>query len=118
MAFTYGLESGPAVVAKFLAKLTLPTKHSRIPLHTPTVRASKNLIPLKAITKAFSRMPKKLAAHRDGWTWEVLRDAAQRPSTAVLLQKFTEQFSTGALIAFLLSYLASALIYPFHKLLM
>ena len=51
-----------------------------------------NNIPLKAVTYAFSVMPKKSAAHRDGWTWELLRDAAQTPSTAALLTKLAERF--------------------------
>ena len=42
-------------------------------------------------------MPKKHASHRDGWTWELLRDAAGRPSTAALLNKFVEHFSNGPL---------------------
>jgi hypothetical protein len=37
-------------------------------------------------------MPKKSAAHRDGWTWELLRDAAQTASMADLLRKFAEHF--------------------------
>jgi hypothetical protein len=61
-------------------------------------------------------MPKKSAAHRDGWTSELLRDAAQRPSTASHLRKFTELFSNGALPKNMWTYLASALMYPFHKL--
>jgi hypothetical protein len=63
-------------------------------------------------------MPKKSEAHRDGWTWELLRDAAQRPSTTILLRKFAEEFCNGALPRNLWAYLAYALMYPFHKLLM
>jgi len=68
------------------------------------------------VAEAFSKMPKKSAAHRDGWTWELLRDAAQRPPTASHLRKFTEQFSNGDLPKDLWTYLAAALMYPFHKL--
>jgi len=60
-------------------------------------------------------MPKKSAAHRDGWTWELLRDAAQTPSTAALLRKFAEHSSNGALPQNMWAYLASAMMYPFHK---
>ena len=60
-------------------------------------------------------MPTKSAAHRDGWTWELLRDAAQTPSTASLLRKFAELFSNGALPENLWAYLASVLLYLFHK---
>ena len=64
---------------------------------------------------AFSGMPKNSAAHRDGWTWELLRDAAQTSSTAALLRKFAEHFSNGSLPQDLGAYLASALLYPFYK---
>ena len=60
-------------------------------------------------------MPNKFAAHRDGWTWELLRNAAQAPSTAALLRKFAEHFSNGALPQDMWAYLASAVVYPFHK---
>ena len=60
-------------------------------------------------------MQKKSVAHKDGWTWELLRDAASRPTTAALLRKFAEQFSNGALPKDLWTYLMSALMYPFHK---
>jgi hypothetical protein len=70
---------------------------------------------MKAVTDAFDGMPKKLAAHIDGWTWELLRDGASRPSTIALLMKFAEHFSNGALPKDLWTYLASALMYPFHK---
>jgi hypothetical protein len=59
-------------------------------------------------------MPKNSAAHRDGWTREMLRDAAL-PPLASFLRKFTERFSNGALPSDLWTYLASALLYPFHK---
>ncbi len=60
-------------------------------------------------------MPKQSAAHRDGWPWELLRDAASRPSTAYLLRQFSALFSNGALPWSLWTYLASALMYYFHK---
>jgi len=60
-------------------------------------------------------MPKHSATHRDGWTWELLRDVANRPSTAALLRRFTKLFSNGALPRNLWTYLASALMYHFHK---
>ena len=82
------------------------------------MKPAKNFIPLTAVAEAFSKMPKKSAAHRDGWTWELLRDAAQRPSMASHLRKFTELFSNGALPKNHWTYLASALMYPFHKLML
>ena len=102
-------------MAKFLAKPTLGTKQSHIEAYIPKIKPPKNCIPLKAVTDAFSRMPKKSAAHRDRWTWELLRDAARTPSTASLLRKFAERFSNGALPEDLWAYMASALLYPFHK---
>jgi hypothetical protein len=82
------------------------------------LKPAKNTIILTSISDAFSKMPKKSAAHRDGWTWEPPRDAAQRPSTASHLRKFSELFSNGALPSKLWTYLASALMYPFHKLML
>jgi hypothetical protein len=98
-----------------LSKLTLKKKHDHIPLFVAKVKPTKNCIPLKAVTDDFSGMPKKSAAHRDGWTWELLRDAAQTPSTTTMLRKFAEHFSNGALPQDLWAYLASALLYLFHK---
>jgi hypothetical protein len=115
VAFTYGVEADPEVVTSFLSKLTLQARHSHVPLHPSSLKPAKNSIPLIAIAEAFSKMPKKLAAHRDGWTWELLRDAVERPSTASHLRKFTELFSNGALPKNLWTYLAYALMYPFHK---
>ena len=63
-------------------------------------------------------MPKKSATHRDGWTWELLRDVAQRPSTTALFAKFAELLFNGTLPKGMWVYMASALMYPFHKLLM
>ncbi len=68
LAFSYGLESDPEIAAKFVAKLTLKARHAHIPAYIPEVKPPTNYIPLKAITDAFSGMPKKSAAHRDGWT--------------------------------------------------
>ena len=115
LAFSYGLESNPEVAAKFPAKLTLGTKYSHIEAYVPKIKPPKNCIPVKVVTDAFSGMPKKSAAHLDGWTWELLRDAAHTPSTTLLLRKFAERFSNGALPENLWAYLASALLYPFHK---
>ena len=113
VAFTYGLETEPEVAAKFLKKLTLHARHPHIAPHTSTIKPAKNHIFSKALTDAFSGMPKQSAAHRDGWTWEL----PSIPSTTALLQKIAEHFSNGALPKGLWTYLASALIYPFHKLL-
>ena len=115
LAFSYGLESNAYIAAKFLSKFTLKKKHGHIPEFAAKVKLTGNCIPVKAVTDAFSGMPKKSAAHRDGWTWELLRDAAQTPSTVALLRKFAEHFSNGALPQDLWAYLASALLYPFHK---
>jgi hypothetical protein len=115
LAFSYGLATDPVVAAKFLDKLTLGAKHAHIQAYVPKIKPPRNNIPMKAITDAVSGMPKKLAARRDGWTWELLRDAAQTPSTTALLRKFVERFSNGALPDNLWAYLASALMYPFHK---
>ena len=49
---------------------------------------------------------------------KLLRDAAQRPSTASHLRKFSELFSNGALPKNRRSYMASTLMYPFHKLML
>ena len=67
------------------------------------------------MTNAFSGMPKKSLAHKDGCTGELMRDDAQRPVTVALLRKIAELFSKGALPENLGSYLASVLMYPFHK---
>jgi hypothetical protein len=60
-------------------------------------------------------MPKKSTAHRDGWAWELLRDAAEKHATVILLRKFAKNLYNGALPKNLWSYLASVLMYPFHK---
>jgi hypothetical protein len=68
VAFTYGLETNVDVAAKFLKKLTLQSRHEHIALHASHLKPVKNLIPLKAVSSAFSGMPKQSATHRDGWT--------------------------------------------------
>jgi hypothetical protein len=109
------MESDPVIAADFLAKLTLQHRHSNIPIYDSKVAPRPNRIPLKAARDAFSGMPKKFATHRDVWTWELLRDDAQRPTTAALFRKFAKLFSNGALSDNLWSYMASVLMYPFHK---
>jgi len=103
LAFSYGMKTDPGG-----EKLSYRGPYT-------FCETAEELHPLKAITDAFSGMPKKLASHRDGWTWELLKDVAQTPSTAALLRKFVERFSNGALPQDLWAYLASALLYPFHK---
>ena len=68
VAFTDGVESDPEVAASFLSKLALQARHSHVPLHPSSLKPTKNSIPLAAVAEAFSKMPKKSAAHRDGWT--------------------------------------------------
>jgi hypothetical protein len=111
----FGMEADPEIAARFLSKLTLKQRRSHISVHVSTVKPSANKIQAKAITDAFSGMPKKSAAHRDGWTWELQRYAASHESTSVLLRQFAERFSNGKLPKDLWAYLASALMYPFHK---
>ena len=76
LAFSYGLECDPVIAAEFLSKLTLKKNHDHILEFVAKVKPTGNSIPLKAVTDALSGMPKKSAAHRDGWTWELQRDAA------------------------------------------
>jgi hypothetical protein len=66
LAFSYGMESDSVVAAEFLAKLTLHQRHSHIPVYESKVVPRPNNIPLKSVTDAFSGMPKKSAAHKDG----------------------------------------------------
>ena len=106
------------MAASFLSKLTLQARHSYVPLHPSSIKPAKNSISLTIVAEAFSRMSKKSAAHRDRWSSEFLRDAAQRLSAASHLRKFTELFSNGALPKNLWTYLASVLMYPFHKLML
>jgi len=118
MAFTYGIEADPEVAASFLTKMTLRARHYHVPLHPSSLKPAKNSIPMTAVAEAFSKISKNVSAHRDGWISELLRDAAQRPSIASHLRKFTELFSTGALPKNLWYYLSPALMYPFHKLML
>ena len=106
---TYGLETDHVVAAKFLKKLTLQARHPHIVPYTSNLKPAKNLISLKAVTESFSGMPTQSAWHKDGWTWELLRDAASRYSTAALLRSFAKKFSNGTLPEDLWTYLASAL---------
>jgi len=118
VAFIYGLpETDPGVAAKFLKKLTRQARHPHIAPYISTIKPAKNLISSKALTDSFSGIPKQSAAHKDGWTWELLRNAASRPSIATLIRRFAEQFSNGARPKDMWTYLASALMYPFHKVL-
>jgi len=85
-AFTYELETYPEAAAKFLKEM-----HDTVPSlsHHPSYivfKPAKNLIPLNAVLGAFSEMPKQSASHRDGWTWELLRDPDSRPSIMALLR--------------------------------
>ncbi len=82
LAFSYGTESDPLNAATFLAKLTRDTLHTHFPVPPPTYKSEFIPIPLKAVSDAFTRMPKKSSPHRDGWTWELFRDVDGRPSTA------------------------------------
>jgi hypothetical protein len=115
LAFSYGLESDPEVASTFLSKLTLKARHAYITAHMPRIKPLPNRIPLKVVTNVFLGMPKKSVVHKDGWTWELMRDTAQTPSIAALLRKLAELFSNGALPPDLWAYLASTLLYPFHK---
>jgi hypothetical protein len=65
LAFSYGLDSDPAIEAKFMSKLTLKKKHVHILDFVARVKPAGNSIPLKAATDAFYGIPKKSAAHRD-----------------------------------------------------
>jgi hypothetical protein len=52
---------------------------------------------------------------RDGWTWELFKDASSRTSTVGLLRKFVELFVNGLLPKPLWIFLSSAIMIPFHK---
>jgi hypothetical protein len=116
LAFSYGYESDPAVATTFLAKITRATLHTHVPPPPLTYSSAFVPIPLKAVTDAFTGIPKKSAPHRDGWTWELFRDMAGRPSTADLLRRFVELFANGSLPKPLWRFLSSAIMIPFHKL--
>jgi hypothetical protein len=68
LVFSYGIESNPIVAATFLAKLTRTTPHTHVPSPPSSFKTPFVPIPIKAITDAFTGMPKKSAPHRDGWT--------------------------------------------------
>jgi hypothetical protein len=68
VAFTYGMETDPEVAAKVLSRLNRSERHTHITPHVSTVIPAKDRIHVLAVTEAFTRMPKKSAAHRDGWT--------------------------------------------------
>jgi hypothetical protein len=56
------------MTSKFFSKLTPKARHAHIPAHVPKVKTLPNRIPSKVETNAFSWMPKKPAAHKDGWS--------------------------------------------------
>ena len=116
LAFSYGTESDPIVAATFLDKLTRTTPHSHVPMPPSSYKTVFVPIPIKGFTDAFTGMPKKSAPHRDGWTWELFRDMANRPRTADLLRKFVELFVNGKLPKPLWKFLSTAIMIPFHKL--
>ena len=115
MAFSYGTESNPEVAAKFMAKLTMTVPHSHVPAPPFSYKTVFVPIPLKSITDTFTSMPKKSAPHRDGWTWELFRDAANRLFTTGLLRKFVELFVSGKLPKGLWKFLSSSIMIPVHK---
>ena len=52
---------------------------------------------------------------RDGWTWELFKDAASRTSTTHLLRNCVGLFVNGFLPKPLWMFLFSAIMIPFHK---
>ena len=116
LAFSYGTESDPAVAATFLAKLTRTVPHTHVPMPPASFKTAVLPVPIKAVTDAFTGMPKKSAPHRDGWTWELFRDMANRPRTADLLRTFVELFANGKLPKALWKFLSTTIMIPFHKL--
>ncbi len=68
VTFSYGLKQDPVVAARFISELTLKQRHAHIQPYIPKIKPAINSLPLKAVTDAFSGMPKKSARHRDGWT--------------------------------------------------
>jgi hypothetical protein len=109
-------ESDPIVAATFLAKLTRTIPHSHFQPPPSSYKTAFWPIPLKAISAAFTDMPKKSAPRRYGWTWDLFRDVANRPSTIALLKKFAETFVNGILPKSLWKFLSSAIVNLFHKL--
>ncbi len=116
LAFSYGTESNPEVAAKFLVELTKTVPHTHVSAPPSSYKTAFVPIPLKAITDTFTGMPKKSTPHRDGWTWELFRDAANRPSTTSIQQKFVELFVNGRLPKGPWKLLSSAIMIPFLKL--
>jgi hypothetical protein len=70
LAFSYGNESDPIVEATFLAKLTRIVPHTHVSMPPSSFKIAFLPVPIKAVTYAFTGMPKKFAPHKDGWTWE------------------------------------------------
>jgi hypothetical protein len=66
VAFTYGLETDLVVASKFLKKLTLHVHPPHIVPNTSNLKPAMNRISLKAVTYAFSGMPKQSTSHIDG----------------------------------------------------
>jgi hypothetical protein len=95
VAFTHGLETNPLMAAEFLKTLTLQSRHASIAPHTSCLKPAKNLIPLNAVTDAFTRMPKPSVAHKYGWAWEQLRGTASRPSTVIYFDNLRKSSPTG-----------------------
>ena len=91
------MERNPNVAATFLSKLTLKNRHAHTLPYIPKINPVVKCIPIKVVTYAFFGMPKKSAGHIDGWTWELLRDAAQTDSMAILPRRCVEHFSNGNL---------------------
>jgi hypothetical protein len=115
IAFSYGNESDPALNVTFLAKLTRSPPYTHVPSPPFVVMSSFVPIPIKSVLDTFTSMPKKYAPMRDGWTWELFKDAASRTSTANLLRKFVELFVNGLLPKPLWMFLSSAIMILFHK---
>jgi hypothetical protein len=116
LAFSYGSESDPEVAARFVAKLTRTAPHTHVAPPPSSYKTTFVPIPQRVITDTFTGMPRKTTPHRDGWTWEMFRDAASRPSIAALLGKFVELFVNGRLPKGLWNVLFPAITIPFHKL--
>ena len=92
----------------------MPRMH--VPMPPSTFKTAFLPVPIKAVTDAFTGMPKKYAPHRDDWTWELFKDMANRPKTADLPKKFVELFANGKLPKPLWKFLSTTIMIPFHKL--
>ena len=68
LAFSLDTEFDPIVAAFFLAKLTRTIPHTHIPPPPSSYKTTIVPIPIKAVTYAFTGMPKKSAPHKDGCT--------------------------------------------------